>query len=449
MTLLNADRIGYIGFGHLGKKLGMISERLKNDRTFLKGIGWLGASQLAVRVARLITTIVVARLLLPEHFGVAAIVLAVNEFSHVIARTGTTSRVVHARNKELDLVCTAAYWLNWKIGLALFAFQCIAGFVLADIYDNRLIILPLCYLAISYLVIPAAMVQCSLNLRNEKMDVVAKSETYQAIVDAALTVLLAFAGFGLWALIIPKLLVLPIWIKVHYAASSWRAKDESKVKGHINILDYTRRVTGVEIFNAFRLNIDYVLIGFFLGIPALGVYYFAYNAGLGLSRGFISVLNKALFPYLCATQDNRLLLQQRFATGIKLNLIVAIPIVLLQVVLAPWYVPFIFGDRWVELGAVPLLMLICPTGVPVALTEVFSQLLRAMGLPNKDLLWHAQYSTVFLFVVLVSIKFGLVGVAVGILVLQYIAIVAQYLLTIRPLVQAHQLVDNATFRSSL
>ena len=413
------------------------------DGGFLRGIGYLGASQLTVRVVRLLTTIVVARILLPEHFGIVAIVLAVNEFSHVIARTGTTSRVVNADVNELQQVSHAAFRLNWKIGICLFAFQCTLSIVLAAVYDNSALIMPLCYLALSYILIPTAMVQCAHNLRAEKMNVIAKSETYQAVADAGLTILLATAGFGLWALVIPKLLVLPIWIMLHRQACDWRMANVTHNNSEANILQFTRRVTGVEMFNVFRHNIDYVLIGFFLGMPALGVYYFAYNAGLGLSRGFVSVLNKALYPYLCATQGNRSLLQQRFDTGIKLNLLVATPIVLLQAVLAPWYVPLIFGSRWVDLGATPLVVLICLTGVPVALMEVFSQLLRAMGLPIKDLVWHAQYSTAFLFVVLIAVQFGLIGVAVAILVLQYMAISIQYFLTIRPLIHKHQCLQSA------
>ncbi|MCB1716942.1 MAG: oligosaccharide flippase family protein, partial [Candidatus Competibacteraceae bacterium] len=98
--------------------------KLLNDR-FLRNIGWLGSAQLANRVLRLCATIIVARLLLPEDYGLAALVLASHEFIQMFCRQGTGPRLVQARDDELPQLAQTAYWLNWIQCGGLFLLQCL------------------------------------------------------------------------------------------------------------------------------------------------------------------------------------------------------------------------------------------------------------------------------------------------------------------------------------
>jgi len=416
----------------------------KIENTFIRGISWLGLSQISVRIARLASTIVVARLLAPEHFGIAAIVLTINEVSHVVAKSGTSSRVVNAADHELVSVCQSANSLNWSIGGVLFVFQCLLAIPLANFYGNESLIWPLCCLAFTYLLLPLAMVHSALNIRQERMDIVARTEMTQAVVDAGFTIVLAIAGFGIWALILPKLLVVPIWVVLHRRHCNWIPDLRINWSHSTEVMSFTKRVVGVELLGVFRHNIDYILIGYFLGLPALGIYFFAYNAGLGISRGFITVLNNALYPHLCGARGNFRKLQQRFDFGIRLNLLIISPIIALQALLAPTYIPLIFGERWVDLGAVPLVVLICLAGIPLALTEIFSQLLRAMGDTSRDLRWHTRFSLVFFAVVLASLHWGLVGVALATLILQYISTAIHYLLNVKSRIKTQQLLSESS-----
>lgn len=403
------------------------------QNAFLKGIGWLGASQGLVRVARLASTIVIARWLAPEHFGMAAIVLAVNELSHVIASSGTASRVINARSDELEGVCRSAYTLNWLIGFCLFVAQCLLAFPIAKAYDAPELVYLIAVLASSYLLLPIAQVQCALNMREQRMDIVAKSQMAQAVGDAALTILMALGGLGVWALILPKVIVVPAWIWIHRRAQAWRANawfDCTRIR---SVVEFTRRVLVVEMLGVLRHNIDYILIGFFLGLEALGIYFFAYNAGLGLSRGFILVLSQALYPHMCEAKSNSVLLQKRFFAGLRLNLMVVTAVVALQAVLAPHYIPLIFGERWADMGAVPLVVLICLSGIPVSVSEVFSQFLRAENRAVIDQRWHLRLTIAFVLAVLLSLNWGLIGVACGVALFYYLSTPIHFYRNIKPL----------------
>lgn len=74
-----------------------------------------------------------------------------------------------------------------------------------------------------------------------------------------------------------------------------------------------------------------------MGAEALGIYFMAFNAGLGLATSFTQAFSVVLFPRLCAAEDKHGALRH----GLGLSLLILTPLVLLQAALAPVYVPLL------------------------------------------------------------------------------------------------------------
>ena len=123
-----------------------------------------------------------------------------------------------------------------------------------------------------------------------------------------------------------------------------------------------------------------------MSIEALGIYYFAFNAGLGISLGIITSIKSALLPHLCNARDNLSQFRSRYFSSLKTIALVIVPMVLLQSSLAPIYLPIVFGDKWIN--AIPVLMLICLSAIPRPFADSASQLLLAVDKPEIDLIWN-------------------------------------------------------------
>jgi len=395
-----------------------VLDRIASD-AFLSGAGWLGMAQVIGRIFRLLTTLIVARLMTPEYFGLAAIALASNELAHVVARFGTSAFIVQARDEQLHNSKHIANALNWVIGIFLFTLQCAAAYPIALWYGAPEVFWPICVLALSYLIMPLGEMHAALNQRNNHLDALAKGDIFQAIGDSILTIILAVAGFGVWALILPKVLVVPLWIipqrrRVKYVAK-W-PKDWALTR---TIVRFGRQVLGVELLTIFRTNIDVFIVGSTLGVNALGIYFFAMNAGLGITRSLLSALSRALYSYLCGSTDERPI-RERFKRGLLLVLLVVVPWVALQASAAQWYVPVIFGTQWVEHGAVPILIIFCLAGIPLALNESASQYLRATGRTKQDLNWYLPFTVLYTTALLIGVQWGIVGAALSVLIIYII-----------------------------
>lgn len=391
----------------------------------LSNTGLILSGHFAAKVSRILSTLIVARLLLPEHFGIAAIALFIHELSGVAARFATTQAIVRSDESELAVSCQAARKINWNLGAALFCIQCLIALVIMAFTSDHTLPLVLAYLAIAYMLLPFASVNAGLTLRNSHFRSVSLIEVLQAFADFVMTIVLAFAGFGVWAIVIPKVLVIPIWIIIHRRVSPVPAEynlvSEDK-QAHKRVFNFSRDVIACELVKTLKNGIDLLLVGLFFGLEVLGIYFFAVNAGLGLTKAIVAAFNQVLFPYLCDVRSSIGQLRNRFVVALLLIALIATVIVALQMLFASWYVPLVFGQKWVEYGAVPILTTLCLAAIPLAALETSGQLLRSLGRQALDLTWNIRFLLIMLPAVSVGANWGLQGVACAVVLANIICV---------------------------
>ncbi|MEM9276336.1 MAG: lipopolysaccharide biosynthesis protein [Cyanobacteria bacterium P01_F01_bin.143] len=387
---------------------------LSQDGKFLQNLGWLGISGAVNRLTRLLTTIVLARFLTQYDYGLAAIVLTTNEFVRVFTQNGIGIKLIQADEEKVESLAQSAYWLNWMIFTGLFFVQCIAAFPIAFIYGDQQLILPICVMGLGLLLVPHGLVQVFLIRRENRLRILSIVQMVQISTDNILSLIFAIAGFGMWSIVLPKILVSPIWVIFMLRNHSWRPKCKFTNNHWRELIRYGRAVLGVELLNTLRNNLDYLIVGRFLSIEALGVYYFAFNAGLGISLGIIKSLKLALLPHLCSVRTNIREFKTRYLNSLKTIAMIIIPMVLLQSAFAPFYVPIVFGEKWIV--AIPVLILICLSAIPRPFADSASQLLLAVDKPEIDLKWNLLFTVVFAIALSIGVHWQSQGVAASVLI---------------------------------
>jgi O-antigen/teichoic acid export membrane protein len=303
---------------------------------------------------------------------------------------------------------------------SIFIIQCIAALPIAWFYKNNEIIWPIWTVSGVYLIMPFFNIQGSLIQRENRMNIIALANTIAAFLGNTLTVILALGGMGMWSVVIPFVLSHSVWLTVYLKNQPWRPSSFLTLHGSREILMFAKNVLGVELLDKLRANLDYLLIGRFLGVEALGIYYFAFNAGLGISLNVIGVFWYTLLPHFCEARGNLMRLKEKYFSSLKSIALVAVPIVLLQASLAPFYVPIVFGQKWA--AAIPILILICLSALPRPFSLAASQLLLAIDKGQIDLYWNLIFTLIFAASVLVAVQWGIVSVAICVLVVHLIAL---------------------------
>jgi O-antigen/teichoic acid export membrane protein len=388
---------------------------------FIRNIGWLGAAELLNRVLRLGTTVTLARVLTPYDYGLTAVILTTQEVANVFTlRSGLGAKLIQAPTADLDRLCNTTYWMNWILCIAMFLLQCLVAWPVAWFYGNNAVILPICVIAVNYLFLPTFAVQGSLIFRENRMNIPAICNAVQSLLINTLTITFALQGMGFWSIVLPILLTVPVWVLINRANHPWRPTGKFTLDGWRELADFALNFLGVELLTKVRANIDYLLVGRFLGIEALGLYYFAFNAGLGISLSVIQSFTWSLYPHLCEVRDNLGAMRQRYFKSLKTIALIIVPMVVLQSSLAQFYVPIVFSSKW--LPAIPMLVMICLSAIPRPFAEAASMLLQSVGKGRLDLYWNVIFTALFIVCLLGAMQFGIYGVAAAVLLVHGAAI---------------------------
>jgi O-antigen/teichoic acid export membrane protein len=399
------------------KLVAKLKQKLSNQ--FIKNIGWLAGAELLNRVFRLAMTVILARSLSPYDYGVVAIVFTTIEFANLLTlRGGIGSKLVQVDEAELEELANTAYWLNWIICGAIFVLQCLAAFPIAWFYNNTQVILPICTVAIVYLILPISLVQTSLIQRQNKLKIFAIANAAGMGIGNSLAICFALSGWKAWSVIVPVVLSTPIWSVVYLKYCTWRPTGPITLARWRELLLFAKDPVGIEFLDKVRANLDYLIIGRFLGVEALGIYYFAFNAGLGISLNIMSMICTALFPHLCEARDNLRLLKEKYFSSLKTIGVFFIPLVLLQSGLAPIYVPIVFGQRWTN--AIPIL--ICLSALFRPFSSAAAQLLLTVGKGQLSLYWDLIFTVIFTIAILISVRSGIMAVAIAVFLVHTLAI---------------------------
>lgn len=392
------------------------------DNRLNRNIGWLSAAEMMNRVSRLVTAVVLARFLTTHDYGLAAIALTTYELVRVLTSNGLGAKIIQASDETLDAVCNTVFRMNWLLNLGLLGLQCAIAFPVAWFYQDEQLAWMLIVLSGVYLMYPLALVSAFRLRRQERFKVTALAMGAVVSLDNLLTAGFAFAGCGAWSVIYPKLLTVPIWVAACLWYQPWRPTWGAGFAHARDVLTFGKMVLGVEMLKTFRLNADNLIIGRVLGLEALGVYYFARNAGIGLTMSLVGAYGGAVLPHLAAARGRLDELRARYLHALKIGGLAVPALIVAQSLAAPWYVPLVFGERWVEAGALPILILLCLSALPRPLAEITSQLLRVLDRPAVDFYWSLLFTGLFTVAVAGAAWTGLLGVAVAVLLLHLICI---------------------------
>ncbi|MGF1540919.1 MAG: lipopolysaccharide biosynthesis protein [Pleurocapsa sp.] len=368
---------------------------------FIRNVGWLGMSELGNRIFRLGTTVTLARMFSPDEYGLMAVIYTTFEFALVfLLNSGFSAVIIQSKEKDLKVICNTAFWLNLFLCTAITIGQCIASFFIADFYESDRLILPLCLSSLVYLTYPFIVINQALISRRNQLKVVAMCRLCQSIIGNLITIVLVLSGMSIWAIVWAMILSNPVWIIISWIYDSWRPPHPKSfnLQEWRKIVGFSSSIFGVELLTKLRSNLDYLIVGKFVSVTALGLYYFAFNAGIGISTNVIKSFSNAFYPHICEVKGDPRKLKTRYLDSLKKLMMVIVPFVTLQSSLAPIYVPIVFGEQWKQ--AIPILIVICLSAIPFSLSFFTDGLMNAVGQPKINLYFNLIYTIVFALAIL-------------------------------------------------
>jgi polysaccharide transporter, PST family len=234
-------------------------------------------------VIQVVSTVALARLLTPRDFGLVAMVTTFSLLLVNFGLNGFTEAII--QRKEIDhALASNLFWINAGAGLGLAIGFAASGSLLARLYGNRIVEHIAVGISLGIALSSTSVIHLSLLKRGMRFIGVSVNDIIAAIVSITVSITLAFAGWGYWALvagIVARQLAQCIGA---WSLCRWIPGLPRRVPGMIPMIRFALNVYGRFIVNYFARNIDNVLVGGLFGSHSLGFYKKAYDL-FALSAG--------------------------------------------------------------------------------------------------------------------------------------------------------------------
>jgi O-antigen/teichoic acid export membrane protein len=394
----------------------MLQKKIKSlfaGRVF-RNMTWLGGAELVNRIFRLATSVTLARSFSPKEYGLMAILYISLDFAFLFTQSGTVKKIIQVEEDLLQITCDTCYWINWITCIAAFSIQCLLAYPISLFFGSTDLFFPLCFCALTYLIFPFFLIKASLIERDNRMKEVAVIHTTQAFMSSLLTIVLVVLSMGVWSIALSMFFSTLIWLMVNTRITSWTPPKKITFKEWRPIVIYIRSILGSDFLYKLRSNLDYLIVLKFLGGDLLGFYYFAFNAGSGITMNIVNTFIWALYPHLCNIRTEPQQFKREYFKNLKVIMLSISTVVILQASLSYFYVPIFFGETWVSV--IPILVLICISVIPISLKLLGSILLNASNKPEVSLRFDVLYTIVFAFCLLLVVQHGIYWVAFSVLI---------------------------------
>jgi lipopolysaccharide exporter len=397
-----------------------------SGRQIAQGVGWLMLFKVADRGLGLVSTLVLARLLVPADFGLVAMATAVVALTQLMGAFGFDTALIQrqdARREHYDTVWTFEVIFGSAIAVALLIIAVPAA---AFFGEPRLqLVIPV--LAISALAggfenIGTVAFRKELDFRREFRFLLAKR-----LASFIVTVSLAILLHTYWALIAGIVAGKFLAVLISYRLHPYRPR--FTLAARADLLHFSKWIFMSNLIQFLHSRSTDFILGRIIGSHGLGIYNVAVEIAATPSSEFIAPLNRAVYPAYARLSTNLEDLRVRFMAVFGVISLVGFPVSIGVVCVADPAVRVLLGERWLE--AIPIIQVIAITGLAGALQSNLYLVHLALGKPKANTLLSATLLVVALpAVIAASLHYGALGAAYahsGVAVLGLFGIVVVFL----------------------
>ncbi|SOB91557.1 PST family polysaccharide transporter [Rhodobacter sp. JA431] len=378
----------------------------------LQNFLWMFSGGGVQAVLKILVLMVLSRLLVPEAFGVVSAALTIVTLADVFGKIGIAPSVVQSQTlTEAHIRSATAATLLSGLIVALIVFA-LAG-PLERFYAIDGLRPYIEVFAALFIVQSTGLVSEALLQRESRFKVLAGVAVGSYLFGyAAVAITLAKFGFGGWALVGGQIAqtTLQALLNIHFAG--YRLKLGFDLGCLRQMFRFGFGVSLTQIGNYFALNLDYFVVGRYLGSASLGHYSRAYLLLAQPANLVGSMADKVLFPALAHLQDDTERLRRAYAMAVGLCALTQIPLSVYLLITGPEVILVLMGPQWGP-AVVPFQVMVATLFFRTAY-KFTGTLLRASGHVYLGALWQWSYAAMVLAGALIGAQWGLPGVATGV-----------------------------------
>jgi O-antigen/teichoic acid export membrane protein len=311
------------------------------------------------------------------------------------------------------------FWWNLGMAVLMYAILYVSAPAIARFYDIPLLSDVLRVQGIILFIYAFNIIQRNQLRKKLNFKVLSTVTITTSITSLLITILMAYHGYGVWALVAQHLLTAFIPALVFWFYVKWQPTRTFSWQSFRELFSFGFYMFMTHLVNSFSHQIRGLLIGKIYNTSILGYYSKAYGTEKLASQSISQVLNQVTYPLYAEVQDDK----KRMAMMIKrLSSSVAyltFPLMFLLILIARPLFILLYSDRWIE--SIPFFQIVCLAGLGVCLQSVNLQTISAIGKSRSMFIWSIVKQTIGLILAVGGLfLFGIYGLLWGTVIHSFI-----------------------------
>lgn len=375
----------------------------------IKGFGWKFFEKAGTQIISMIIQIVLARLLMPEDYGLIGYLALFISISDVFLKQGFTTALIQKKdisNKEMSSV----FFINIGMAFAIYILLYLLAPFISSFYSEPKLINIMRVLSFSVVIgaigaVHSAVIAKNLDFKKGFWGGLVNTVTYGII-----GIFLASVGFGVWALVMGRLIGLFFETVVLWKLVKWRPEAIFSFRSVKRLFDFSSKVLGTNLLNTLFNNINSLIIGRIYTSTDLGYYQRGQNIPQTIMTSIDGSMSEVMYPTFALFQDNKYELRVALRRSMKLSMYLIMPILIGLIITAEPLTIILLTRKW--LPSVKYMKLMCAICMFWPLSAQIHAL-NALGLSGITFKISIFEKCITLTLVLTLIKYGVIYAMIG------------------------------------
>jgi PST family polysaccharide transporter len=376
----------------------------------ISGSYWSAASNIGAQAVNFAITIILARLLVPDDFGVIAISSVIVGVITLFQDLGMGSAIIQKKEIDEDHLATS-FSVSVATGFLIATVVIVISPFVALFYDKAILKPIIMVSAVGFLLSPLVSIHNSILTKNLEFRKIGILNVVNQVVSGGVSVVLAVTNFGVWSLVLGKLFAQLLMIPAYWKTANWIPKFRFRKTSFHELFSFSSSLLGFNILNYFSRNFDNLVVGKYLGAATLGHYSIAYNLMLKPLQLISWSVGRVLFPTFSGIQDEKGRVRAAYLKIVRAISLVTFPMMTGLIIVAREFVLTFYGAKW-EPVVLPL-QLLCTVGALQSISTTSGTILLSQGRSDLMLKLGLFEAVIMLVAFIAGVRWGLTGLIVG------------------------------------
>lgn len=388
----------------------MAEKKLKQKA--VSSVIWMAIQKYSTMFIQFVSGIILARLLTPYDYGCVGMLTIFMVLAETFIDGGFGSALIQKKRPTQEDYSTIFFW-NLFMAVLLYVVLYACAPAIARFYNIPLLSDVLRIQGVILFIYAFNIVQRNQLQKQLKFKTLSIITLTSATISLGVTIVMAYHGFGVWALVTQHILVTAIPAVAFWFFVKWRPQLVFSWKSFKELFSFGLFMFLTHLINQFSTQLQGLLIGRFYNASTMGYYSKALRTESLASQSISSVMSQVTFPVYAEIQDNK----QALAGVIKRVTMTlsyfSFPLLFILLLVAKPLFVILYSERWLQ--SVPYFQALCLAGLATCLQSVNLQSISAIGKSKLNFIWTVIKRAVGIGAVIIGLIFwGMKGLLAGV-----------------------------------